>query len=746
MSMHLEKITHWLLGAVLFLVPLVFWQGVFFPHVFTKVIVFRVLIECAVASWVGLLYLRPEYRPHFGWVLWSVVVWMGVLLLSMIFGVNAYKSWWSDFERMTGVFTQLHLLFFVIMLASIMRQRSDWVWCFRISAISATLVALYGFIEAMQAGGRIIATIGNASFLATYLLGALCVVGWLFIDSWGQKRRSHAVLSMYGAAGILYGVGLMLSGSRGALLGLAAGVVFACAWIWWFFRGLGDQDKARYTLLRRVALGVLVCVVVSGSFVLFAPDLVRRVAPTSLQRIVSIDTGQRTASARLLTWQVAWQGWQERLLLGWGPENFNVLFDRHYNAYLYEQEPWFDRAHNVLFDIGSTSGIFGLGAYLSMFLASWAVLIRSTRRRPEMFLETAVIAFFFMAYLVQNLFTFDVLTSVIFLYLFMAYLVVQEPPLLNSPTHIPSQKTYPVWLGVASVVVLVGVLYGASVRPFLASAAGHAGWEELRNLGSDQKAIRYFDQAIAYGTYGNTNLRRFPADYVFEFIKQGGKRSDESMRTLFVYAMRRMDENIVADPQNVKWPMYAGQLANLYAVRFRDVSFAAKAEGYYLAAQQLSPARPQIYVELAQARKVQGNISGMWEILDAGIKMLPEYTVFYLNEAAHAIDLHDAAREEAAVSRILKDSKDYNGIRDIYFQAGRYDRAIHFQKLYIDAVDPTTGKMEIADRTAQLAGMYVLIGDKEQARISAQKVLEYDPSPKRRSEVEAFLKLLDVKK
>ncbi len=748
MSTRFVKITRWLLGVTLFLIPLVYWYGVFFPHVFMKVVVFRILVECAVVSWVGLLYLRPEYRLRSSWVLWSVLAWMSLLLLSMAFGVNAYKSWWSDFERMTGVFTQLHLLLFAAMLASVMRQKIDWIWCFRVSAASASLVALAGLIEATQTDGRIIATIGNASFLATYMLGALCIIAWLFVDSWSQKRRSYGALLVYGILGILIAVVLVLTGSRGAVLGLLGGVVFFCAWVWWFARGLGAEDKVRYTLLRRIALGVLVGTIACGSLVLLTPDFVRRVAPPALQRIVSIDIGQRTATGRLLAWQVAWRGFQERPMLGWGPENFNVLFDKYYDWHLYEQEPWFDRAHNVVFDIGSTSGTLGLLAYLGIFFTAWWMLIRTIRQRPEEFLTSSVVAMFFAAYLVQNMFTFDVLTSLLILYLFLAYVATEELLPLSQKVQAPTRKRYPVWLGVMSGAVLIATLYGANVHPFLANAKGHLGWEELRNLGSDQKAMSYFDQAIAYGTHGNTNLRRFSADYVFEFIKQGGKRPDESMHTLFLYAMRRVDENIVADPQNVKWPMYAGQLANLYAVRYGDPSYAQKAEVYYLNAKRMSPQRLQIYLEIAQARKVQGNIAGLWEALREGLAFAPDMLMLHINAMAHAIDLGDTARERTEVAWLVEHDVAHDLIRDAYFKKQRYKDAAEFQDHYVGQAIGNAGydRVEVATRYAQLAMLRFYAGEIERARAAAGEVLKYDNSPGRQGEVQEFLKLLNTKR
>ena len=70
-----------------------------------------------------------------------------------------------------------------------------------------------------------------------------------------------------------------------------------------------------------------------------------------------------------MIWQMSWEGFKERPIFGWGQENFLYVFAKHYNPKMWNQEPWFDRSHDVFFDWLVAGGAVGLLTYLSMFAA-----------------------------------------------------------------------------------------------------------------------------------------------------------------------------------------------------------------------------------------------------------------------------------------------------------------------------------------------------------------------------------------
>jgi O-antigen ligase len=102
--------------------------------------------------------------------------------------------------------------------------------------------------------------------------------------------------------------------------------------------------------VRRVALPAIIAVVVlvGGFWLMSGTDFVQK-SPV-LSRFTNLSWADRTIDSRLTIWQMGWQAVKERPVLGWGPENFIVIFSKYYQPKLWNQEPWFDRSHNIYLD------------------------------------------------------------------------------------------------------------------------------------------------------------------------------------------------------------------------------------------------------------------------------------------------------------------------------------------------------------------------------------------------------------
>jgi len=97
--------------------------------------------------------------------------------------------------------------------------------------------------------------------------------------------------------------------------------------------------------------------------------------------------GVSTIHGRVVVWQTAWQGFLDRPLLGWGPENFELAFAKFYNPCQGSAEcageVWFDRAHNIIFDTLVSGGVIGFAAYLAIFGAAFWILWKNTAAAPS---------------------------------------------------------------------------------------------------------------------------------------------------------------------------------------------------------------------------------------------------------------------------------------------------------------------------------------------------------------------------
>ena len=102
----------------LFLVPfLVLFvpSSFFFPYIAGKAFAFRLIVEIITAGWLVLADQSPKYRPHRSYILLAATIFIVVLGVAMVAGENPYRSFWSNFERMEGLVTHLHLFFYFLL-------------------------------------------------------------------------------------------------------------------------------------------------------------------------------------------------------------------------------------------------------------------------------------------------------------------------------------------------------------------------------------------------------------------------------------------------------------------------------------------------------------------------------------------------------------------------------------------------------------------------------------------------------
>ena len=173
----------------------------------------------------------------------------------------------------------------------------------------------------------------------------------IFSFNWIDLFYSFAILVQFF---ILYH-----TATRGAILGLIGGMIVA------FVLFIIFDEKGG--ILRKISLYKLavLLILIFGFFAVKNTDMIK--SSPVLSRIASISINEAT-SARFPVWNMALKGFKEKPILGWGQENFNYVFNKNYEPKMYNQEQWFDRAHNIFLDWLVAGGFLGLLSYLSIFL------------------------------------------------------------------------------------------------------------------------------------------------------------------------------------------------------------------------------------------------------------------------------------------------------------------------------------------------------------------------------------------
>jgi O-antigen ligase len=439
---------------LLLLMPVVVTPSTIFPFVVGKALYSRCLIEVLLALWLVLVLIRPQYRPRRSLVLWAFCLYVAVSLLSGLLGVSFQRSLWSNYERMQGILDLAHWLALATVLGSVFRGPDQWRslvnWELGVS-VAVGILGLaqhYGVsvLTYVQPSERLEITIGNAGYVGIYALMNFMLALGLLAYSFGahplptgrkfrELRRQMAYQHhwlvcwriFWALVAILNLWILSLSGTRGALAGLVAGLLMVT---------IGYALWGGRRELRRATLGAAI-VVLAGAISLFLVSntaIVKSRLPNDalLQRV----SGERLSEAisqRLDIVRPGIKGFLDRPLLGWGPENYTVIYDRFVLA---RDMPYptviFDHAHHKLVEELSTRGVVGLMSYLLIWGAAFWVLVRSIRRRDQDQWLFLFIGGALGAYFIANLFWFDSPATMLMFILPLGWVISLEANHLES--------------------------------------------------------------------------------------------------------------------------------------------------------------------------------------------------------------------------------------------------------------------------------------------------------------------------
>ena len=174
-----------ILTLILF-VPTLISESLLFPFITGKNFWFRTLTLIAAILFAYVVYKKQELVKTLTPIHTAFSIFVGVLLLADILGVNPMRSLFSGFERMEGWFTHALLLLLFLLLTQIVRTLDVWRDIFKVSLIANAYVLFFGFSQYFgtlnlfqQSADRIDATLGNAAYLGGYAMMYAFILAWL---------------------------------------------------------------------------------------------------------------------------------------------------------------------------------------------------------------------------------------------------------------------------------------------------------------------------------------------------------------------------------------------------------------------------------------------------------------------------------------------------------------------------------------------------------------------------------------
>lgn len=600
----------YLSSALSLFAPFVMVSNSYFPFVGPKGVFLTALCLIAFFSWLVLAIYFQKYRPRITSVLAAFSIFILVLIISSVLGEDFSRSFWSKFERMTGLLMWLGLFGFFLALSNTFKTKNHWRNFFILSAAIAAIISFCALMDRVGVDSFDISkrggfTLGNTSFLGTYLLFNFFFAVYLFLDTKTRLRW------LYPAGAVLGFAAIYLSSARAAALACLGGLALIFI-LWWSFKA--KQPKVR--LLGRVVLICSSVAVLLAIVLLLIPD-----SPVQ-QKFAAIAT-----RSRAVNWKIALAGFFDKPIFGWGLENYYLLFPKYFNPCLFTPECggeiWFDRTHNIVLDTLVLNGIVGLISYLALIIVSVRAFAKSQKDDFWLFAcFTALMA----AYFIQNLSVFDMPVSLLLFVIVLALANQREADLVahsKPKERLKILKTKLPVLGIAVVFFvcfLQFVIQPGRADGLVISAVRAQTIPE--RLAMAQKTL----EASPAGKY---QIRDFFAEQFFMDIQRN--YSDISQNeTAKKFALQELDflvgileKTRKESPLDYSAALKLSQVYNLYTLF--DYSKLALAQGAGQAAMALSPNNQQSYWNLAQTYLYMGKYDEAFDLTEKAIALEPKW-------------------------------------------------------------------------------------------------------------------------
>jgi len=730
----LENLFAWIIKIGLFIIPflpLYVSTLMLFPFITGKNFAFRIITEIIFVFWTWLAVANPEYRPKLTWLFKAVTAFTLIVFLADIFGPNPYRSLFSNFERMEGFMMIGHMYVYYIMLSTVFRKR-DWMIFFHSTLIGSLIVSYIGLLQklgyrvSMQGGFRVDSTIGNPTYLAAYLLFNIWV---LLILMYTFRKKSWALL-LYGAA-LLFELAIVyFTATRGAVIGLGvAGVLLVAGLLWKWSSAFpyepGKTHAGNWPMGRKITAGVLACIVVMPLLFWMMRNTELVQSNQVLRRITNYSLQEGTIQARFHIWGQSWKGFLERPILGWGQENYYLVFQKYYDPKLWSDEPWFDRSHNIFFDWLIHAGIFGLVAYLAMYVTAFTAIIKGIKKQKVLFWSGAVVMAALLANIIQNLFVFDNLNTYLLFFAFLAYgafLTMSSEE--KGKTHSVSSKVYARAHSVTIAVAIVAMLsiYFFSIVPINQAQALIQTLISYQQQVPMDKLIDSFKYALSYDSFGNTEVREQIVNINGSVV--GNQRFSNAEQLQYInFGIEEMHKQVDTRAKDVKHMMFLGTLYN--EALGSNPDYPLQAKNVLEEAVRISPTKQIVSFELAQFYVMVGQNDAARDVLYKAWKLAPEYKVAGVHTWVMSIATNhlDIANEVALVfpssslseNDLVRIGESYRRIQDFKDAVAIYAELVRQM--------PSNSKYH-----ATYAGLLATLGRTEEARQQVQEAIKLDPS------------------
>ncbi|MEN9647248.1 MAG: hypothetical protein RLY57_52 [Candidatus Parcubacteria bacterium] len=710
--------TGWVL--LMSILPFLVTSSLFFPYISGKNLFFRAVVEVVLVLWAVSCLQDKALRPKWGWILGifaGFTVWVGI---ADAVGIDPLRSFWSNFERMEGYITLLHLLALFIVTASSI-TKDLWYKLIGWSVVISGVTFIQGMVEHFKdTTFRIDGGFGNPTYFAVYALIHIFFAALLAIK-YKPYRYVWASCALANLIVIVY------TGTRGALLGVIGGVVVAvilyaiCEW--------KNKQVRKFSL---GLLGVVVLAIISlglakhTQFISSSPVLSRFSELATLDVKSFVENAGRS---RLAIWGIAWEGAKDSPVFGYGQDNFMQVFSTHYNPHIFDQEQWFDRTHNVFFDWLIAAGFVGLIGYLAIFFATlWSLWKRSGFELYERIIVTALVA----GYFIHTFFVFDSVTSYVFVILVWA--TVHAVTHVKNESHdtkkhghhgVGNSAQYIIGGSVMAIVIMCMItipVYNTASNLIKGLVYTYGDGKIPANDAMIRASQMYFKDSLEGKTFAQVEIREQLIGTLSRV--QASTAATSTKSDFYTFVENEIVANVAQHPEDARVNYFAGVFYN--TVNNFEVS-----SRYLAKALELSPKKQTIMFALADVLNRQGKTKESLEIY----KQAFEADQSFIEPRLRYVDALIVHGYKAEAQALMKDvsSDELLNLRYVNLLASvnRFDIIV---KLFESELQKNPNDIQMR---VSLAAAYVEIGQRD-AAVAVLQTISRD-LPESKTQIDYFI-------
>ncbi len=736
-----EKIFHRILQILLlltFIAPLIVTPSLLFPFITGKAFYFRFLIDITFCLWLVFILAYPKYLPKLNNLSLSVVIYAAVLFLSFIFSVDHNLSFWGDVERMWGVWSLWHFFLFFIMASSLFREKKDIYLMLNTFLFFSFFVCLYGFAE--KAGlkwtishnqSRITSTFGNSGLLASYLIFGFYFSIFLFFEF-----ERYILKIIYSLLFFTHFLALFFTGTRGAYLGVIISFVAMLLLI----IILNKNKKIKYSIA-----GLLVLFILSYGFLIINSNKKFVKSNSYLYRLTHFSLKDATLNTRLLSWKYGLEGFKNNPLLGTGPENYAIVFDKYFQPIFYNytsSETYFDRAHNIYIGTLVTTGILGLISYLLIFYFILHYLIKAEIKAKISHNFFIISIGLFTAYTVQNAFIFDNLGSLlgfmVFLTIVQNYTNIDDDYNNKNNTIKPASKHFIYATSAILFILFIVSTNYTIIKPVRAMELSIKAEKLLFESKNSHQAFILIKKSLTKYTVLNRDIRTNLSQVISKAIMNKKFNHQDAVDSLN-FIIGEMKKNLAYNPKDSMLNMQQGELYTLKGGLIKDNKSLKIGQRYLEKAIESSPGRVKAYYPLAENKFLLGDTNGAVETMNKAIKLNPNFEQSYWQLIRFYYFL-GKDKKVMETMKLAEQNKAGLSVKNLETLAVNF-----YKKNKLKLSEQIFSKLSKNQPNnyhyyVDLAKIYSRLGEKEKAKKAALTILKLEPRAK--NEIDVFIKSL----